>query len=191
MLISQLRQESQLHLAQHLQPVGPQLQVLNQCRRLRTTDLHLQIDLSRTTICSVADQNPQNLVQVWISETWLSGKLGVPHTRLRVKLTSGGSYTFPAVSAEQSSVATIHTGSAHGKNAPSKIYKVRSDLYFLLLAKAQNKTAVFTDRAMFNYFRDEKEEGRLPKEVQLLWVDKLPDEIAAILESTQAPSISR
>lgn len=134
----------------------------------------------------MADPNTHNLVHAWIAETWLSSKLNQPFDRQKVKLSSGGSYTFPAVSNDLLAAATVHTSTASGKSAQSKLNKVRSDLYFLLLAKVDRRISVFTDRSMFNLVRTEQSEGRVPKDFELLLIESLPDDIAASLLASQS-----
>lgn len=133
----------------------------------------------------MADPNAQNQVHAWLAETWLSQKLGMALARQRVKLTSGGGYSFPAVSGDESIVAIFNTSVGSGKNAMSKLNKVRSDFYFLLLANAARRVAVFTDRAMFGLVQKEQREGRVPDQIELMLVGQLPAEIDAILKASQ------
>lgn len=133
----------------------------------------------------VADPNAQNQVHVWLAETWLSQKLDLPLTRQRVKLTSGGGYSFPAVSVDERTVAVFNTSVGSGKNAASKLNKVRSDFYFLLLANASRRVAVFTDRAMYGLVQKEQREGRVPDQIELMLVPQLPAQIDAILKASQ------
>lgn len=133
----------------------------------------------------VADPNAQNQVHAWLAETWLSQKLNFPVSRQRVKLTSGGGYSFPAVSEDEATVAIFNTSLGSGKNAASKLNKVRSDFYFLLLANASRRVAVFTDRAMFGLVQKEQREGRVPDEIELMLVGQLPAEIDAVLKASQ------
>lgn len=133
----------------------------------------------------MADPNAQNQVHAWLAETWLSQKLDIPVTRQRVKLSSGGGYSFPAVSKDEGTVAIFNTSVGSGKNAASKLNKVRSDFYFLLLANAVRRVAVFTDRAMFGLVQKEQREGRVPDQIELMLVSQLPAEIDVILKASQ------
>jgi hypothetical protein len=134
----------------------------------------------------MADPNAPNPVHTWIADTWLPGRLGKAFLRQRVRLTAGGSYTFPCVSEDAQTVGTVIITTAGGKNSATKLYKVRSDFYFLLLARAEKRLAIFTDRAMYKLVSDELKEGRVPKEIELMFVDKLPPEVLASLQQTPA-----
>lgn len=138
----------------------------------------------------MADPNAQNQVHAWLAETWLSQKLNLPLSRQRVKLTSGGGYSFPAVSTDEGTVAIFNTSLGTGKNAVSKLNKVRSDFYFLLLANANRRLAVFTDRAMFALVHKEQKEGRVPEEIELLLASQLPPEIDTILKASRQVGVS-
>ncbi len=131
----------------------------------------------------MADSNAQNQVYAWIAATWLSERLKQPFSRQKVKLSSGGAYTFPAVCEDEKTVATINTSQGSGKNTAAKLNKVRADLYFLLLAPANRRLALFTDRAMFRLVSLEQREGRVPKEIELLHVD-VPEHLEGVLQAS-------
>lgn len=139
----------------------------------------------------MADPNTPNPIHTWVAETWLPQKLGKPFSRQRVRLTSGGAYTFPCVSEDSQTAGAVIITTAGGKNSSSKLYKVRSDFYFLLLARVENRLAIFTDRPMYKMVCDEQKEGRVAKEIELMLADKLPAEVLAALQQNSAESTNQ
>lgn len=134
----------------------------------------------------MVDSNAHNQVHAWIADSWLADKLKAPFSRQKVKLSCGGAYTFPAVSDDAKTIATVNTSQGSGKNATTKLNKVRSDLYFLLLAPANRRLALFTDRTMFRMMALEQREGRVPRDVELLFVE-LPEHLeASLMASSQS-----
>ena len=53
------------------------------------------------------------------------------------------------------------------KRASPKLNKIRSDALFLLLAEADKRLILFTDRAMFELCEGEARNGRFPPEVEI------------------------
>jgi len=91
--------------------------------------------------------------------------------RERVRLSSGGVCDFDAVSADRKIVAAISTSgalTASGKHAVGKMLKIRSDMYFLLLATADRRLVVLTERDMYERCLKEAEGGRVPSSIEFL-----------------------
>jgi hypothetical protein len=96
-------------------------------------------------------------------------RFGMQFYRERLDLRSGGVFDFDAVSADKSITATISTSGAStaaGKNATGKILKLRSDMLFLLLAKAQKRVIVLTEKDMYDRCLKERDGGRVPPEIE-------------------------
>ena len=73
-------------------------------------------------------------------------------SRERIPLTSGGVFDFDAVIADCKIVAVISTSgfrTASGKSSSGKMHKIRSDIYFLLLTKAEHKLVLLTEQDMY------------------------------------------
>lgn len=88
----------------------------------------------------MADTRVQLEVEDWVRREWMPRQFGQRFSRERVSLSPGGVFDFDAVGEDGRVVATISTSGAKtsgGKNAVGKMLKVRSDIYFLLLAKAE------------------------------------------------------
>lgn len=127
----------------------------------------------------MADTRVQLQVEDWIRRNWMPDKYGQSFHRERVKLSSGGVFDFDAVSEDEKTVVTISTSGARtasGKHAVGKVLKVRSDIFFLLLADAEHRVCVFTELDMYEYWLRERESGRLPKTIEFALAD-IPSEL--------------
>jgi hypothetical protein len=119
----------------------------------------------------MADTRVQLEVEDWIRKYWMPEEYGQTFHRERVRLSSGGVFDFDAVSADEKTVATISTSgakTASGKNAVGKVLKVRSDVFFLLLAEAERRVCVLTEQDMYDYWLREREAGRVPGTVEFV-----------------------
>ena len=102
-------------------------------------------------------------------------------------LQSGGLFNFDAVSDDGSIVANISTSGTRtgtGKNAAGNIHKVRSDIFFLLLAKADRKLMLLTEKEMYERWLKECENGRVPDSIEFVHV-KIPQELNARLRASK------
>ena len=135
----------------------------------------------------MADTRVQLEVEDWVRKTWLLEKLGQPFSRERIKLTSGGVFDFDAVNGDSSIVASISTSRARtatGKHGVGKMMKLRSDMFFLLLAPAKRRLVILTDQSMFDACQKELGAGRIPASIEILYAE-IPDEMGTRLESSQ------
>jgi hypothetical protein len=113
----------------------------------------------------VADTRVQLEVEDWVRREWMPHKFGQQFSRERVRLSSGGVCDFDAVSADGRIVAAISTSgavTAGGKHAVGKVLKIRSDMYFLLLAEADRRIVVLTEKDMHERCMKEAAGGRSP-----------------------------
>ena len=100
----------------------------------------------------MADTRVQLEVEDWVRREWMSKRFGQRFSRERVRLSSGGFFDADAVSEDLEIVAAISTSGARtsgGKNAVGKMLKIRSDMYFLLLAQAERRLVVLTESDMY------------------------------------------
>ena len=107
-------------------------------------------------------------------------KYGQPFYRERVELTSGGVFDFDAVSSDRKVVASISTSAATtagGKRGVGKLNKIRSDMLFLLLATAERRIVVLTEKDLYELFLREREAGRVPREIEFELAE-IPSELA-------------
>jgi hypothetical protein len=74
---------------------------------------------------------------------------------------------------------------ATGGKATPKLQKIRADALFLLLAEIPSREIVFTDRAMYELAKQEMDNGRFPREIELVLAD-LPEELEARLRTVRA-----
>ena len=90
------------------------------------------------------------MVEDRVRREWMPERYGQRFSRERVELNAGGVFDFDAVSADATIVASISTiglRTAGGSPGSGKVQKVRSDIFFLLLAKAGAPQAGTPDRA--------------------------------------------
>src|SRR6266496_2851230 len=86
----------------------------------------------------MAATNCQLQCEDWVRLNWLPNILGQPFYRERLPLRSGGVFDFDAVSGDKKVAISISTSgslTSSGKRGAGKLFKLRSDMYFLLLAK--------------------------------------------------------
>jgi len=115
----------------------------------------------------------QREIEKWVRDTWLRRRYRRGFSAQSVRLTSGGTFAYDAVSDDARLVACISTSAAwtaSHKHAAGKIHKIRSDMLFLLLARAKRRLAVFTELDMASFWRREQTNGRLPKTIEVVHV---------------------
>lgn len=135
----------------------------------------------------MADTRVQLEVEDWVRAHWMPNQYGQRFHRERLRLSSGGVFDFDAVSSDGKIVATISTSgatTASGKRAVGKLLKIRSDMFFLLLAEAERRLVLLTERDMYDLCRSEKESGRVPASIEFVHV-QIPAELAARLKAAR------
>ena len=135
----------------------------------------------------MADTRVQLEVEDWIRNSWLCEHYGQPFAKKSVRLTSGGMFEFDAVSEAGRIVANISTSSfltAKGKPGIGKVTKVRSDIFFLLLADADRRLQILTEGDMHEHWCKEARIGRVPSSIEFVHV-ALPDDLAAKLRASR------
>lgn len=136
----------------------------------------------------MADTRVQVAVEDWVRREWMAGEYGQRFARERVSLRSGGVFDFDAVSTDGKIVANISTSgarTARGKHAVGKMLKVRSDIYFLLLAHGERKLMLLTEEDMFKRWSKELENGRVPDAITFVHV-RIPRELDEQLKAARS-----
>jgi len=135
----------------------------------------------------MADTRVQLQVEDWVRKEWMPQHYGMKFRRERVSLSSGGVFDFDAVSDDDSIVATISTSgatTASGKHAVGKLLKIRSDMFFLLLVKAQRRIVVLTEPDMYDLCLKEQQGGRVPSSIEFV-LAAIPDHLAGKLKESR------
>jgi hypothetical protein len=119
----------------------------------------------------MADTRIQLEAEDWVRREWLPKQFNQPFRRERLRLKPGGVFDFDAVSYDDTIVANISTSSgitAGGKNPAAKIQKIRADMLFLLMVRAEKRLVILTEKDMYELCRKEKTNGRVPEEIEFL-----------------------
>ena len=135
----------------------------------------------------VADTRVQLEVEDWVRREWMPAHFGQRFRRERVPLIGGGVFDFDALGEDDATVATISTSGASmagGKLAVGKLLKIRSDMLFLLLAKATRRVVVLTEPDMYRLCIKEKEGGRVPPNIEFVQAT-IPDHLACKLREAK------
>ena len=135
----------------------------------------------------MADTSTQLKVEDWVRREWMRENYGQQFARERVDLTSGGVFDFDAVSADGEIVAVISTSgfrTATGRPGVGKMHKIRSDMYFLLLAKGRRSLVLLTEEDMYARWLKEIEIGRVPTGIEFVHVE-IPEHLNAELRDSR------
>jgi hypothetical protein len=132
-------------------------------------------------------------VEDWVRREWLPVKFGQKFYRERLRLSCGGIFDFDAVSEDRKIVAAISTSGAKtatGKNASGKLFKIRSDMFFLLLVPDVNqRIVVLTETDMVDLCKKESAGGRVPKSIEFVHA-MIPEDVAAKLRHARGTASS-
>jgi hypothetical protein len=135
----------------------------------------------------MADTRVQLEVEDWIRKEWMPKEFGQRFHRDRLKLISGGYFDFDAVNDDETIVASISTtgaSTASGRFGVGKMLKIRSDMYFLLMANAQRRIIVLTEPDMYDQCLKEKEGGRIHPDIEFVQVT-IPDDLVEKLRKAR------
>jgi len=136
----------------------------------------------------MADTRVQLEVEDWVRREWMITHYGESFYRERLLLNSGGYFDFDAVNAGKTIAATISTSgakTASGKHAVGKLLKIRSDMYFLLLANVQRRLVVLTEPDMYELCQKEVAGGRVHSSIEFVHVE-IPAELAVKLKAARS-----
>lgn len=111
---------------------------------------------------------------------FLKEQFGIRFSRERIRLSPGGIFDFDAVSEDEKIICCVSTSvgeTAGGNSAVSKLSKMKADVLNLLLVPGdKKKIMVFTDEKMAELLIKEKENGRIPNDIEIL-ISSLPQDI--------------
>ena len=137
----------------------------------------------------MADTSIQREVEDWIRQNWLSSMFKEEFVQKKIRLSSEGFFEFDAVNNDETIVVNISTSSAltsGGKRGSGKLQKIRADIYFLLLLpdSVKRRLLLFTESDMVKLCQKEQEKGRIPRDIEILFV-KLPEHIQQQLQAAK------
>ncbi|MFI5089381.1 MAG: hypothetical protein ACHP7P_04925 [Terriglobales bacterium] len=135
----------------------------------------------------MADTRVQLEVEDWVRCEWMPSRFSQQFFRERVRLSPGGVCDFDAVSGDRKIVAAISTSGARtaaSKYAVGKILKIRSDMYFLLLADTERRVVVLTERDMYDQCMKEVAGGRVPPLIEFVHA-QIPAELDKRLRASR------
>jgi hypothetical protein len=140
----------------------------------------------------MADTRVQLEIEDWVRENWMLQKFGQSFYRNRLKLSTGGVFDFDAVSEDKTIAACISTSAAKtsgGKAGSGKLFKLRSDMLFLLLAEGlRKKLIILTDGTMHAACLKEASGKRIPQGIEFL-LASIPDPLQLrLIEARTAAS---
>lgn len=140
----------------------------------------------------MANTQPQLQAELWVVTQYLPNHFKKQFKGKSIPLTWGGCFNFDAVSEDGEIIACISTSAAKtvsGKSAAGKYHKIKADALYLLNANnAKKRFLIFTEKDMYSHFLKEKEAGRFPLEIELLFVE-LPETInQKVLEAKKLAS---
>jgi hypothetical protein len=114
-----------------------------------------------------------------VRRVFLRAKFGQRFSRERLRLSPGGTFDFDAVSDDEKIVCCISTSAGEtsgGNRAVAKLSKMKADVLHLLLIPGEKKRVMaFTDSDMAVLLQEEKDNGRIPKDIEILVADVPPD----------------
>lgn len=135
----------------------------------------------------MADTRVQRNAALWVRENWLPQRYGISFRNEAVALSSGGQYRFDAISEDNSTVAAISTSRAtraSGGLAVGKLNKIRADMFFLLLARAQRRLLVLSELEMYERCLAERDRGRVPDMIEIVHA-QLPEQLSNQLKQSR------
>lgn len=145
----------------------------------------------------MANTKAQVMAEHWVVEEYLPKQFNQRFEGKLIPLLWGGKFRYDAVSEDGTIIANISTSgakTANGKQSIGKYHKIKSDTLYLIHANgATKRLLIFTEEDMQKHFIREKESGRFPPGVDLLYVP-LPDtlknqvKIARFLASQEVTS---
>ena len=121
-------------------------------------------------------------IEPWIRNKWLpkqSGFKGMKFASCKLPLSTGGEFEFDAVDEARRvavSISASNAKTASGKEKTGAIHKIRADMFFLLLADVEQRVVVFTDKALFERFEDDRVgRKRVPECIRFMHAPLPPD----------------
>lgn len=135
----------------------------------------------------MANTQVQLEVEQWVVEHFLPRQYHRHYTKKKLPLFWGGKFQFDAVSEDNKMAGCISTSNAQtasGKLATGKYHKIRGDALFLNAAVGvAKKFLLFTDDRMKSHFEKERDKGRFPQDIELVYAP-LPASMRARLQAS-------
>ena len=135
----------------------------------------------------MASTHIQKNCELWIVNHWLPERYGRAFHSERLRTQGKGYFEFDAVSDDSTIVGNVSTASAfthRGSIASGKKSKLRADCLMLTLVAAKKKLMLLTEADMANFALKEQNEGRLPLDIEICYVE-LPKELKAQLSEAR------
>lgn len=140
----------------------------------------------------MANTQVQGEVEQWLVENYLPKRYRVKFAKKKLPLFWGGKFEFDAVSQDNKIAGCISTSSARtakGKAAVGKYHKIRADaLYLNAAVGVAKKFLLFTDDQMKSQFEKERDKGRFPQDIELLYAPPPAHLRAKLQESADVAS---
>ena len=142
----------------------------------------------------MAEMKAQKEAEAYVRKK-LFEKEGMAFSEQKVALSrtnNEGEFKFDAVDAKKEIAINISTSSLFtvtGKEGSGKVHKIRSDMFFLLLAKVKERRVVFTEKNMYDYFAKQKKAGRVPTKIKLQYME-LPPMLRKKVEDDRAKAVA-
>ena len=142
----------------------------------------------------MADMKAQKEAEAYVRKK-LFEKEGMAFSEQKVALSrtnNEGEFKFDAVDAKKEIAINISTSSLFtvtGKEGSAKVHKIRSDMFFLFLAKVKERRVVFTEKNMYDYFAKQKKAGRVPTKIKLQYME-LPPMLRQKVEDDRAKAVA-
>ena len=134
----------------------------------------------------------QGEVERWMVENYLPKHYHMKFAKKKLLLFWGGKFEFDAVSENNEIAGCISTSSARtatGKAAVGKYHKIKADAFYLNAAVGvAKKFLLFTDDRMKSYFEKERDNGRFPHDIELLYAPPPAHLRARLQESADVAS---
>jgi hypothetical protein len=135
----------------------------------------------------MANTHTQIEIERWIRTQWMPKYFNQEFMAQRLQLNTGGHFDFDAVSEDGSIVANISTSNAKtsgGKNGTAKYQKLRSDMLFLTMVNARQKFIILSEKDMFDLCMKERENGRVPIEIEFAYAE-IPESLNLSLKESK------
>jgi hypothetical protein len=131
----------------------------------------------------------QGEVERWLVENCLAKRYHMKFAKKKLLLLWGGKFEFDAVSEDNKTAGCISTSSAQtatGRAAVGKYHKIKADAFYLNAAVGvAKKFLLFTDDQMKRHFKKERDKGRFPQDIKLLY-EPVPAHLRTRLQESAA-----
>ena len=127
----------------------------------------------------MADSTVTIKIEDWVRNVWMKNEYGQSFSKKILVLNTGGNYEFDAVSEDDKIVGLISTSSAFtasGNRAPGPNRKIKADILYFTMIKTERKLLLFTEDNLYKEFVVEKNNRRIPNDIELVKVN-IPEDM--------------